>query len=73
MFNPITSRLPEKSDNAFLDSSGRLTTFGKPDSVICIQNEVVTVKFNSDLTAVISSSTAVPFPSKAELNRARTR
>ena len=33
---PITSRLPEKNDNAILDSSGRLTTFEKSDQAICL-------------------------------------
>ena len=60
----IISRLPEKSDKAILDSSARLTTFEKPNSVICIQDEVVTEEFKLNLTAFISFSTQSFYRSK---------
>ena len=71
--HPITSSLSEKSDTPILESTKILPTFERPDQAICLWDEVVKMEFISDLTAVISFSTAVPFPSKAELNRARTR
>ena len=61
---PITSQLTEKSDNAFLDSSGRLTTFEKPDLVFCLQDEGLKVEFKSNLSAFISSSTQSFYRSK---------
>ncbi|MBR6124248.1 hypothetical protein IKQ19_11750, partial [Candidatus Saccharibacteria bacterium] len=52
--NPITSTLPEKSDKAILDSSGRLTTFEKLDCRRFFQDRIVMLGFISDLNAFIS-------------------
>ena len=60
----ITSQPPVKNDRAILDSSGRLTTFEKPDQAIYIQDEGVKVEFKTDLTAFISSSTQSFYHSK---------
>ena len=62
--NPIICRLPEKSDKAILDSSGRMTTFDKPDQSIYLLDEGMMLGIISNLTAIISSSTQSFYPSK---------
>ena len=50
----IISTLPEKSDKAILDSSGRLTTFEMLDCRRFFQDRIMMLGFISDLNAFIS-------------------